>query len=681
MKDSMSNIDIKMVLPEIVAAAQGAFIKNVYQYGDVFVLKLYQPAGATSQLLIQPGRRVHLTVFKRAAPRLPAKFVTVLRKYLRDKRIRSVWQHDMDRILVLDVGDERESYKLVAEIFGQGNLLLLDPQDTIFMAKQYRRMKDREVVPKAKYEFPPVRGADIFNMDMEAFSQVVKDSTANVVRTLASRLNLDSLSCEEICTLAGVKSTEKTTDLGADGIARLRRGLELFSEKLRAGVVGPRIVREVKEDDTGSSDESDNQTESSPLAFLPFEFEFYRDYPADEFDSFSRAIDEFFGVSLSELEDEEAHGALDAERARLQKIIDKQNESIQSLKAKAEENRLKGEAIYAHFQTVQEIIGTITKARSSGLSWDQILERVEQGRREGIAGALAIERISPATAEIVVSLDGVAVALDIRKTPQENAAVAFETAKRSEAKVEGALKQIEKTQLELDELVKVAETPTAAPLHVKIRKKKWYEKYRWFFSSEGYLVLGGRDAKNNEYLAKRQMGANDVFLHAALHGAPYVVIKVPETPPGEQTIWEAAQFAVTFSRAWQDGLATGDAYWVTPEQVSFTPPSGEYLPSGAVMIYGTKNYVRSVPIELAVGVMLDGEDAVPVSGPPSAIEAYTEHWLRVAPGTVKRGQLAKDVAAGLRKMAPKEVGDKIDLIPQEDFMRVLPSGDGRVMMD
>ena len=175
------------------------------------------------------------------------------------------------------------------------------------------------------------------------------------------------------------------------------------------------------------------------------------------------------------------------------------------------------------------------------------------------------------------------------------------------------------------------------------------------------------------------MGANDVFLHAAIHGAPYVVIKVPDTAPGDQTIKEAAQFSVTFSRAWQDGLSGGDAFWVNPEQVSFSPPSGEYLPAGGVMLYGSKNYVRRVPVELAVGVIFEEEDVIPISGPPSAVEANTEFFVRVTPGKTKKGQLVKKILKHLAGIVPEEMKRAIEQIPQEDMMRVLPAGEGEIV--
>ncbi len=666
----MSNIDIRMILPELQKAAEGAFIKNVYQYGDIFALRLYQPGGGTTQLLIQPGQRVHLSEFRRVAPRNPPKFCTVLRKYLRDRRVVSVTQHELDRIIVIEIGDENTTHKLVAELFGQGNLLLLDPEDTIFVAMRYRRMRDRDVIPKAKYEFPPPRGIDILTLESNTFDEIIVDSKANVVRTLASRLNLDSLSCEEICALSGVSPKAKAAELDEQGMKDLRSGIQKFAEKLKEGVKEPRVVFDDEPEETDD--------EVGPTAFVPFEFEIYGNLFHETYETFSKAIDEFYGVSDIELEDEVVKDAMTKEQHRLQTIIDRQAESITRLETKAESLRVAGELIYAHFQTVTDVLETIMEARTGGLSWDEITRRIEDGKRKGNPSALIIEKIVPSQAQIVVRLNDTDVKLDIRLSTQDNASHAYGQAKKSEAKAVGAKQQIEKTKAQLDKLEETVIEPEAQRRIVRVRKKRWYEKFRWFISSDGFLVIGGRDAKSNEHLAKRQMGANDVFLHASMHGAPYVIIKVPDDSPSEQTIQEAAQFAVTFSRAWQDGLSNGDAFWVNPEQVSFTPPSGEYLPAGAVMLYGTKNYVRNVPVELLVGVILEEEHAIPVSGPPSAIESLTEYHVRIIASSDKKGQLVKDILNRLKSLVPDDkVGLIID-IPQEDMMRVLPSGGARV---
>ncbi len=670
MKDSMSNIDIRLMMPELREVADGAFIKNVYQYSDVFVLKLYQPGGGTVNLLIQPGRRIHLTEYARKAPRQPPHFCTVLRKYLRDKRVLSIKQHDLDRIVIIEVGDDNESYKLVAELFGSGNLLLLDPTDMIFIALHYKKMRDRDIVPKAQYVFPPLRGEDLFSLNVDSLENLITDSNANIVRTLSSRLNLDSLSCEEICTRSHISPTLMAADIDKHTLTDLKEGVTAFTQHLKRGASQPNVVID---------DEPSEDDESNYIAFLPFQFELYNEQPVQTFKTFSQAIDEFFGVSESELEDEQYQEAVSKEQERLERIINKQKEGIEKLQAKAEKMREIGELIYSHFSIVQEVLETVTQARSKGMSWDSIIERIDEGKEKGIESASRIEKIYPSQGQIITRLNDTSVTLDVRLTAQDNASRAYEQAKKAESKIKGAKMQIEKTKTKLEKLeVKITE-PEEKREPVKIRKKRWYEKFRWFNSSEGFLVLGGRDARSNESLAKRQMSPNDIFLHASIHGAPYTVIKVSDEAPGEQTLEEAAQFAVTFSRAWQDGLTTGYAFWVNPEQVSFTPPSGEYLPSGAVMLYGTKNYIRNVAVQLAVGVILEEEYAIPVSGPPSAIEVQTEYSVRVIPGENKKGQLVKDIRARLKQLVPEEQAYLVTQMPQEDIMRVLPPGEGKVL--
>lgn len=59
------------------------------------------------------------------------------------------------------------------------------------------------------------------------------------------------------------------------------------------------------------------------------------------------------------------------------------------------------------------------------------------------------------------------------------------------------------------------------------RKVFWFEKFIWFITSENYLVIGGRNAQQNEALVKRYMDKTDLFMHSELHGAAVVILKNP----------------------------------------------------------------------------------------------------------------------------------------------------------
>ena len=49
-----------------------------------------------------------------------------------------------------------------------------------------------------------------------------------------------------------------------------------------------------------------------------------------------------------------------------------------------------------------------------------------------------------------------------------------------------------------------------------VRRVYWFEKFVWFITTENYLVIGGRDAQQNEILVKRYMRAGE--FHGVLEG-------------------------------------------------------------------------------------------------------------------------------------------------------------------
>jgi hypothetical protein len=90
---------------------------------------------------------------------------------------------------------------------------------------------------------------------------------------------------------------------------------------------------------------------------------------------------------------------------------------------------------------------------------------------------------------------------------------------------------------------------------------------------------------------------------------------------------------------WKEGRFAGDAYLVTPDQVSKTPESGEYLEKGGFVVRGDRAYYRDVQAAVAVGLTCEPETRV-VGGPPSAIEPRTETAVRVQPGRYAQNDMA-----------------------------------------
>ena len=193
---------------------------------------------------------------------------------------------------------------------------------------------------------------------------------------------------------------------------------------------------------------------------------------------------------------------------------------------------------------------------------------------------------------------------------------------------------------------------------------KWYEKLRWFISSDNVLVIGGRDANTNESVVKKYLDNNDIYLHADIHGATSIAIKLEGNEVNENTLKESASFAASFSSAWSKGFSTQDVFWVHPEQVSKTPEAGEFLPKGSFVIRGNRHYIRSAKVQIAIGIV-DYEGKRIMAGPVDALEAHCENYVVLKPGYTKKEAIAKKV---LHKI------NENDLLTLDDVIRVLPSG-------
>lgn len=352
--------------------------------------------------------------------------------------------------------------------------------------------------------------------------------------------------------------------------------------------------------------------------------------------------------------------------------LKKQEEMLKGFEEQARANQELGDLIYANFTLIENLLSEFRKAVEK-LGWEEFKRRIEEGKKAGNKVALMVKSIDPKEKAVTIELDGKKIRLYLTKSIGENAELYYEKAKKAKHKLEGALKAYEDTKRKLKEVEKLIEEEMKKELSVKKlerRKKKWFEKFRWFVSSEGFLVLAGKDASTNENLIKKHMNENDLYCHADVYGAPHVVIKDGQNA-GEKTLFEACQFAVSMSKAWSQGLYSADAYWAYPSQVTKQAPSGEYMGKGAFMVYGKRNWFHGLPLKLAVGVInYEGEDFV-VCAPVDATRTYTDRYIVIRPGSLKKSELVKRIKRILGKWGYK--------VREEDIMAVLPPGNGDIV--
>jgi predicted ribosome quality control (RQC) complex YloA/Tae2 family protein len=253
-------------------------------------------------------------------------------------------------------------------------------------------------------------------------------------------------------------------------------------------------------------------------------------------------------------------------------------------------------------------------------------------------------------------------------SPAAVASALYDGAKDAERKAADARLAAEKLRKKAQ---KIGVSPRRAAKLLTSRRQDWYERFRWFFTSDGRLAVGGRDAQSNSIVLKRHLEARDTVYHADIHGSPFFVLKGGEGQT-EVEVREVAQATAAFSSAWKTGLGSADAFWVNPDQVSTSAPSGEYLPRGSFAITGKKNFVGRNLVEVSVGLDISGRV---VSGPETAVRRACQRYLVLRPQREKTSETAKKVLSALDLPGTPD-GAPLSL---DEVMRALPSGGGKIV--
>jgi len=664
--NELSSLDIAVITAELDMIIKDSRISNIYQLNDkTLLLKLRKPGGLRENLLIEAGRQLHTTIYAFEKPIKPPDFCMALRKYLRNGRIEKIQQYDFERIVELTVESKAGEYRLVIELFGDGNIILVDPENKILHALTYKRMKDRNIIRGEPFKYPPPRGRDPRTLRREDLDEIRRMGEIEVVRSLTRLLGIGGKYAEEILTRAGVEKNVPSSSLKDEEIDSIYESLQ-------------GLLSEISREDKAPSifvDEGGRWVDVSPI-----EMRKYSDLKQIKFESFNQALDEFYAESFAKKRTSEVEETFEQQIARLERILKDQERTLQKSRRKAETYRRIGEAIYLHLNEIQFLLQRIMNEKRSGRDWKEIVEDLTKEKKESRVPAIYFEELNPKNLRLRVSVEDLVFDLDLKSSAQKNAAEYYRLAKKAEKRAKGAEEALKQTQMKIEEAKRrrLEETRQAPKLPPKMRKREWYEKFRWFHSSEGFLAIGGRDKTQNEILIKRYMEPKDLVFHAEITGAPFVLLKTKGKKPSEKTLYEAAQFAASYSKAWKEGLGSISVYWVNPDQISKSPPSGEYLSKGAFMIYGPRNYIRNVPLEAAIGLVKTDDQIRIIGGPPQAVAKQTRIYVKIIPGNESSGRLAKQIRKLLARMLPSEERGAIENVPLEEIQRFIPSGRGSI---
>ncbi|KAL9611975.1 MAG: hypothetical protein Q9167_003415 [Letrouitia subvulpina] len=433
---------------------------------------------------------------------------------------------------------------------------------------------------------------------------------------------------------------------------------KVANEALSADSIKGYIVarRRTRPQDTTREESGDERPGESGQDQLQYEdFQPFRPWQAEEdpelhileFDGYNKTVDKFFSSIESQqltsrIMDREGNAKKKLEAARQE-----HENRIIGLQQTQELNIHKAQAIEANLEMVQEAIMTINGLVAQGMDWVEITRLIEAKQAEDNAVAKVIKlplKLYENTATLLLpqevfeedpALDSsdsesendqcddsssstnpnpnsakqIAVDVDLALSPWSNARLYYEqkklTAVKEQKTHKSSTKALKSTEKKVNADLKKSLKQEKQVLR-PVRRQLWFEKFFFFISSEGYLVLGNKDTQQSEILLKKYLCRGDVFVHADLDGAATVIIKnklgKSSEPIPPSTLSQAGSFAVSTSNSW-DSKAVMSAWWVDPKQVSKIDPTGKYLSAGKIFIQGSKNFLPPAHLLLGFGVM------------------------------------------------------------------------------
>jgi predicted ribosome quality control (RQC) complex YloA/Tae2 family protein len=628
MKQRMGTADVAAETASLRAKGIiGMRLVNVYDITSKIYVFKFAKSGEDSEkllLLVESGARFHTIDDMPDKPDVPSNFVLKLRKHLRTRRLEGITQLGVDRIVRLTFGTGEKECHVLLEFYAQGNIMLTDHHYQVLTLLRSHRDDAKGIAMMSRHTYPihsirlrkPVTRHELDSSVDSGKQETLKIAVSNaipygpnVALHCIVQAGLDpakKLSNEE-----EEEGSLKVTETERIALMNSIAGFEKWLDDCEMPGALPGGVIRLSPDGSG-------YIEFEPLwgddfVEKPFDTRVLS-YPRD----YDAAISEYFGRIAAQRNASQQAQREKTAMAKLEAIRKDHQSRVINLQTEVETAEEKAVAIESNLEKVDAALNAVKDALEGGMDWKELERLIKEERKAGNPVAALIHSLQLDKGRVTLSLqnpsEGVEeetrssciVQVDVELSAAANARTYYEARKKFAESNELALEAAERKVRRQLESLKVA-SQSADKASAAARKHYWFEKFNWFISSENYLVISGRDAQQNELLVKRYMEKCDVYVHADLHGASSTIVKnieqgssAPPIPP--LTLAEAGQACVCRSSAWNSKISSA-AWWVYPEQVSKTAPTGEYLTTGSFMIRGRKNYLSAPPLVMGLAFL------------------------------------------------------------------------------
>lgn len=523
---------LQAVVAELAPQITGSRIEKIQQPARDQVVLLLR---GNRRLLLSAGSgqpRLHLTELLRDNPAQPPMFCMLLRKYLSGGIIESIQQAPLERVVTLTVSaadelGERSQFSLILEaVARRANLILADKDGHIIDCLRridFEMNPDRQVLPGLFYHLPtPPDKVSPFTVTEEEFAALAAAAGEGapadqwLVRTVNG---LSPLVAREL-TFRACGSTDAPV---TGHTAALWSAFAAWRDTVNEKHFTPEMLKR----------------SGVPMDFAYLHVGQYGGAAEEEtYTSFSRLLDDFY-----------------EKREQAERVKQKGQDLVKTASNGAARLRRK---IAAQEQELAE-----SKNRDKWRVYGELITANLYRMERGMSRLTAQNYYDPDCADVDIPLD-------VRLSPQENAAKYFKKYTKAKTAEKYITAQLEKARVELTYLESVLQELTLAEseqdfndiraeltdggyLRAKGRKQPQRpSKPREFRSTAGLRILVGRNNRQNDRLTAKDAEKWDIWLHTQrIHGS-HVILCTGGAQPDEQSLLEAASLAAYFSQA-QDG--------------------------------------------------------------------------------------------------------------------------------
>jgi len=627
----LAGIELRYLVDTISEQVQGYYISNIYGITkDSILFKLHHTEKSDLFMMVSTSG-VWLTKVKINQIE-PNRLLKRLRSDLLRLKLKKIEQIGAERIAYFIFEGFGKEFVLVGEFFGDGNILLCSKEMKILALQHSIEVRHRKLSVGLEYVVPPNNGLDIFNISQSDFDEL-KTTDLVSAKWFGRTLGLPKKYVEGIFDIANI-NPKKIGNLLTD------EEVKIIFETTK------KIVTDVISGNHETVIVKNEKSEVLPLKLKKLEGEII------SVDSFIEGLDTVFTDNIVTKGKSIQSSGSDKKIKELETQISEQQKAIETVKERS--------------KNVTNVANSLYQMISSGII------SIDDLSAQKILTTNNAKLINEKGISLIVVQDE-KIKINTKSPLQSIASVLFNEAKKQS----GAIKSIEnikiKTEKKLEKLQSKTELEQDISIITEIRKKNWYERYRWFNTSDNFLVVGGRDAASNSAVVRKHLVKNDKIFHADIFGSPFFIIKNAEDAP-DSSMKEVAHATVCFSRAWREGLYGVKAYWVHPEQVKKSAPSGEFLPKGSFTIEGQRNFINPGNLKLAVGIIPQEDGYSLTCGPPETIKKNSICYAIIEPHGLEMVDAAKKIRIEFSKMYD-EITKKISI---DDFVRIMPAGKSQI---